>query len=175
MNEEKEFKPDLKKDRARRIAFLLIIILLIVALDQVAKAWALARLQPGISVPIIPALFDLSITFNRGAAFGMFATIPDPWRLILLSIATFIALGAVWYFFVNDYRHDSVAHAALGMILGGAFGNVIDRIRFGFVVDFLDFYWENWHWPAFNIADSSICLGVFILIFRQPRRDKSHT
>lgn len=150
-----------------------IVALVVIALDQISKILALSKLSMGASIVVIPDIFSLTLTFNRGAAFGIFSNVPDPWRYVVLGVATCLALAAVIYFFLHDFKQDYFAHAVLGLIVGGAFGNIIDRVRFGFVVDFLDFYWKEMHWPAFNLADSAICLGVILLVLRKSPASKA--
>lgn len=139
-------------------------------LDQYTKELALNNIAVGDVIVVIPNFFNLILTYNPGAAFGMLSDLPDTQRFIVLAITTTLALGAVLYFFLRDYKHDRFAQIALAMIVGGAVGNIIDRFRHGKVVDFLDFYIGNNHWPAFNIADSAICLGVLVLFFRKPHQ-----
>jgi len=146
------------------------IFLLVVIIDQGSKFLVHNSLAPGDSIPIIPNFFNLVLTYNPGAAFGILANLPDTTRYIALAITTIIALAAVLYFFVRDYKDDLTAKMALSLIVGGAVGNIIDRVSLGMVIDFLDFYYKDYHWPAFNAADSAICLGVIILFFRKPTR-----
>lgn len=143
--------------------------LLVLSLDQVTKAAVLDLIQPGEVHPVIPGLFNLTLAFNKGVAFGMFADLGDGLRQVMLGITAAVALAAVGWFFVRDYAGDLIGQGALVMILGGAIGNIIDRVRLGMVVDFLDVYVNEWHWPAFNIADSAICIGVVVLLLRKPR------
>jgi len=154
----------------RSALVLILVFTVVVVADQVTKALVTSALEPGDVVPIVPGFFNLTLTFNRGVAFGMFAHFSDGPRYAVLILTALIALSAVVFFFVRDYAHDLLAQCALVMIMAGAAGNIIDRIRLGMVVDFLDAYYQQYHWPAFNVADSAICIGVFILIFRRPER-----
>lgn len=144
-----------------------LIFLLVVVLDQTTKLAALNSFEPGDVRPVVEGVFNLTLAFNRGVAFGLFADFPDGIRYLLLGLSACGALAAVVYFFVREYAHDVIARGALVLVLGGAVGNIIDRVRLGVVVDFLDFYLGEYHWPAFNVADSAICVGVFILLFRR--------
>jgi len=139
----------------------------IVVADQISKQVVLQNFSEYQSQPIIPGLFNLVLVFNRGAAFGIMSGLSDSYRHLALMTTTLLALGAVAYFLLHDFYRDRVAQGALGLIVGGAVGNIIDRFRFGAVVDFLDFYLGNSHWPAFNVADSAICVGVAVLLFRR--------
>ena len=138
----------------------------ILVADQITKWWALRDLRFGMSVPVVDGLFSLTLVMNPGLAFGMLGGIPESlrWMVGLLSLGAVVVLallaarllptGGVW------------TRLALGLIFGGAVGNLIDRLRFGAVVDFLDFYWRSYHWPAFNVADSAITVGVTIIAIR---------
>jgi signal peptidase II len=134
------------------------------ALDQVTKYLILFTLSPGDSVPVIPGLFNLTLTFNLGAAFGLWSGLPSGVRELVLALTNLLALGVVVYFMRQPHYRSSLAQTALAGILGGAIGNIIDRFVHGSVVDFLDFYVGRAHWPAFNVADSAICVGVTILL-----------
>jgi len=148
------------KDRGLWLYFLVVLIA-----DQLSKKIALDSLSEGRPIGIVEGLFNFTLVFNPGAAFGMFAGLPDNQRRITLLVVALLALLAVFYM-LRDTRGDRVSQVALVCILGGAIGNIIDRFRFDAVVDFLDFYWGSYHWPAFNIADSAICVGVAVLMVR---------
>ena len=138
----------------------------VVALDQISKALALGRLPLGVPIPIIDGLLALTLVLNPGLAFGLLGSIPQGWRwlvaalsLVALGVLARVALGVLpaggW-----------TGKLAIGLIFGGAVGNLVDRARFGAVVDFVDVHWEGWHWPAFNVADSAITIGVALLAVR---------
>lgn len=152
------------------IRFFVVIALVIIA-DQASKFFIVSNLQPGESIPVISGLFDLSLTFNRGAAFGFLSGLPDGTREIVLTLASTIALLVVLYFLLNEYYSDVIGQIALASVVGGGLGNFIDRCRIGMVVDFLDFYIGAQHWPAFNVADSCICVAVVVLLFRRPKNN----
>jgi signal peptidase II len=139
------------------------IALVVFAADQVTKAWALARLQPVRSVPIVPGYVDLTLVFNTGVAFGFFSRLPPEWRWLVtvLSLVALVLLASVaWRITPQGGR---LGRVALGLVFGGAAGNLLDRWRLGAVVDFLDVHWRQYHWPAFNVADSAITVGVVLL------------
>ncbi|MBF8287200.1 MAG: lipoprotein signal peptidase [Candidatus Rokubacteria bacterium] len=139
---------------------------IVLILDQAAKWLALRRLGPGVTVNVIDGFFSLTLVMNPGLAFGMLGSVPPGWRWIiaLLSIGALAVLATLATRLLPEGGR--VAAVAIGMIFGGAVGNLIDRARFGAVVDFLDFYWRGWHWPAFNVADSAISVGVALLALR---------
>jgi signal peptidase II len=138
----------------------------VVALDQTTKFLALERLFEGDPVPVIRGFFSLTLVRNRGLAFGMLGAMPTEWRWVvaLLSLAALTVLAVIGARLLPS--GGAFTRLALGLIFGGAVGNLIDRWRFGAVVDFLDFYWRGYHWPAFNVADSAITVGVAVLALR---------
>jgi signal peptidase II len=133
----------------------------IVLADQLTKWLVLARFAPGERIELT-GFFNLVLVFNKGAAFSLFADAPG-WQTPLLVA---FALGAAVIVSVLLVRSPGrrTFCAGLALILGGAVGNVIDRLRFGHVVDFLDLHAAGWHWPAFNVADSAITVGAALLI-----------
>jgi signal peptidase II len=138
----------------------------ILVADQITKWWALHGLRFGEAVPVIPGFFSLTLVMNPGLAFGMLAGVPETfrWMVGLLSIGAVVILAVIAARLLPT--GGPWTRLALGLIFGGAAGNLIDRLRFGAVVDYLDFYWGAYHWPAFNVADSAITVGVTILAFR---------
>lgn len=134
---------------------------LVLAADQVTKWWILsAVMQPPRVIPVTP-FFNLVLGWNRGVSFGILNSESQlsAWLLPLAVIAIIVALG-VWLHRADRLR----VAAALGLIIGGAIGNLVDRLRYGAVLDFLDFYAAGFHWPAFNLADSGITVGAIVLI-----------
>lgn len=144
----------------------LIVCVLLLVLDQVTKYVAEQYLLLGEPRPVIDGFFNFTLVYNPGAAFGMFGDLPDPWRRITLGAVSLLALLVVIRFMYKEARDDVVSQYALVAILSGAIGNIIDRVRFDAVIDFLDFYIGEHHWPAFNVADSAISVGVCVLMFR---------
>ena len=138
----------------------------VVALDQIVKAMVLARLALGVPVPIIEGLLSFTLVMNPGLAFGLLGGLPTAWRWLvaLLSIAALLILARVAVrVLAEGSRVDTIA---IGLVFGGAVGNLIDRARFGAVVDFVDVYFRGFHWWAFNVADSAITAGVAMLALR---------
>ncbi|MFO7606455.1 MAG: signal peptidase II [Desulfurivibrionaceae bacterium] len=136
----------------------------VVLLDQLTKWWVLATFELYESVEVIPGFFDLTFVVNTGAAFGMLAGEQNPWRQLFFVVVTLVALIVLAMAFRQYRLEGGVYIAAIGLIGGGALGNLIDRLRFGHVVDFLDFYIKDYHWPAFNVADSAISVGVVLFL-----------
>jgi signal peptidase II len=145
----------------------------VVALDQITKAVALARLTLGVPVPIVDGLLALTLVLNPGLAFGLLGTVPRGWRWVVaaLSLVALAVLARVALRVLPDGGW--AGRLAVGLIFGGAIGNLVDRARFGAVVDFVDVYWRDWHWPAFNVADSAITVGVLLLALRLLRDHSS--
>jgi len=136
----------------RRIAPIAILIAL---LDQLTKFWVVQRIDPDLPVVVVKDLFRLVNWGNSGAAWGMFQNS----NLILAAISA-VTLVVICIFRRSFQMHLLGSKIALGLIAGGIIGNVVDRLRYGHVVDFLDFSFRGHHWPAFNVADSAICVGV---------------
>ena len=149
----------------------ILIALIIIVLDQITKATIMGRIETG-DITVLP-FFNLVLVWNRGISFGMLPHgMAGPYVLVALSLV--ITSGFVVWLWRADHRGLAVA---IGAVIGGALGNVIDRLRFGAVVDFLDFHIGNMHWPAFNVADSAICVGIAFIIadglFFEPKRKGS--
>lgn len=127
----------------------------IVLLDQITKYLVTLRFQLSESLVLVPGFFSLTYVRNIGAAWGMLGG----WNGVLVALSAVVLVLLI--LFRRSFLTDSLIHRlSLGLMLGGIAGNLFDRIRFQYVVDFLDFYWRNHHFPAFNVADSAICIGV---------------
>jgi signal peptidase II len=148
-----------------RLAYALIAAGVFVA-DQVTKGLVESRIPPFLVVPVIPHFFNLTNTKNPGAAFGLFADSPTPWKTAFLVVVSALLIATVISVVWRSRRLDWQAGLGLSLILGGALSNLADRIRFGRVVDFLDLYFRNYHWYTFNVADSAIVVGACLLIVR---------
>ncbi|NOX26789.1 MAG: signal peptidase II [Gammaproteobacteria bacterium] len=141
----------------------LFVALFVIAVDQLTKLWALDVLLPYDPVAIFSGL-NMTLAFNPGVAFSLFDDSGDMGRWLLSGLAIAVSIFLVIWLWrlVHDERFIA---GALGLVLGGALGNVIDRIRLGYVVDFVDVYYKQSHWPAFNIADAAITLGAILLVW----------
>ena len=136
----------------------------IIVSDQITKLYIMRTMRLHESIPIIPNLFSLTYIRNPGAAFGLLAGSSNGFRTAFFSVA-FVAAGV--FLIVLLFRmpeQDWMGRLSVAGILGGAVGNLIDRLQFGEVIDFLDVYVESYHWPAFNVADSAITVGVLFLM-----------
>ena len=139
-------------------------IALVVVLDQLTKALVRANLPLGDSLTIIPGLLDLAHVQNTGAAFGMLNDVDFPYKSVVIVTIAAIALLAIAAYGAQLGFHDRIARLGLAMILGGAFGNLLDRAIAGHVVDFVDIYWHDVHFWAFNVADAAITGGAILVI-----------
>jgi signal peptidase II len=137
--------------------------LVVVTLDILTKEYIITHFPLFSSRPIIPGLLNLVHIRNKGVAFGILGGAAPVWRDILLLLFPMVAMTGILIFAFNYPQQKTGTLLSLGGILGGALGNLIDRLRFQAVIDFLDIYWGPYHWPAFNVADSAITLGVLFL------------
>lgn len=138
---------------------------LVIGLDQWTKQLVLEHFRHGETLPIVSNFFNLTYVKNNGAAFGILASADPAFRVPFFIVVPLLALLIIGYIFKKLPESDLKLSTALSLVIGGAIGNLIDRLIHGFVVDFLDFHWSyQYHFPAFNVADSAICVGVAILM-----------
>ncbi|HMN67688.1 MAG TPA: signal peptidase II [Bdellovibrionales bacterium] len=148
----------------------------LVAFDQLTKIYVHSSFILGESVPVIPGIFHFTYVRNIGAAFGLFREMPEIFRQIFFLSMPPIAMGIILYMLRSVPNTDRWQVFALSLIFGGAIGNYIDRLRFGYVIDFLDVHYKDvWSYPAFNIADSGIVIGVILLLLMMTKRDMATT
>lgn len=154
----------------------LLIMLLVVVSDQLTKLWIVENLTLHSSVPVIPGFFNLVLVHNTGAAFGMLSNLPPLWRQVFFISVAAVAVVVLTIMQRRMGGQQPLYAVSFGLISGGAVGNVIDRLKQGAVIDFLDFHIKDHHWPAFNVADSGITVGVclFLLVqFWEERKQKA--
>ncbi len=133
--------------------------------DQLTKEAILAQFRFGENLPIIYGFFDLTHIRNTGAAFGILATVDESFRVPFFFFMPTLALTVIWLVFRKLPSESRLVSTALALVVGGAVGNLMDRIRHGSVIDFLLFHWNyEWKYPAFNVADAAICVGVSLLL-----------
>jgi signal peptidase II len=149
----------------RKLALLLPILVAGVALDLGSKLWIVQALPPGAKIPVIKGLFNLVHIYNRGAAFGLLAHCSQGFARLFFIGTTGLVIAVVAYLWWRLPPGRWLASLGYSLILTGAVGNLIDRVRLGVVLDFLDLYWGRYHWPAFNVADSLVCLGAGFLVW----------
>ena len=133
-----------------------IVAVTVVVADQLVKAMVRSRLALHESVTVIPGFFDLTRVHNTGAAYGFLNGVDFPFKTVVLSIVAAIALGGVAWYAATVPLTDRLARLGIAGVLGGAIGNLIDRASSGYVLDFVDAYWNGWHFWAFNVADAAI-------------------
>jgi len=138
--------------------------MVIVAVDQATKAMVRSSLQVHESVTIIPGFMDFTHVLNSGAAFGFLNSVDFPFKTAVIAVIATAALIGVGMYAASLAHHQLIARLGLALIIGGAAGNLLDRLVAGSVVDFVDVYWRTYHFWAFNVADSAISIGVAIMI-----------
>lgn len=160
----------------RRRASDFILMIAVVLLDQVTKLLVDRLMTLHESRVVIDGLVHLTYVRNRGAAFGLFSDADLPFQSALFSVVSLLALAAIAAYFFKLPDRSRLARTALALVMGGALGNLIDRARLGSVIDFVDVFWGPHHWPAFNVADSAISVGVTLLVLdmlRAPNAERS--
>jgi len=140
--------------------------------DQLVKLLVTNALQLFQKKPVIPGFFNIVLVYNKGAAFGILNNAGSSWQVAFFILVTLLAVGIIVYLLRTTHRRDRFFILGLGSILGGALGNLVDRIRLGKVIDYLDFSFRQFHWPAFNIADAAITLGALALIISLYRSER---
>ncbi len=155
-------------DRLSTTPWLLLAAAVVLA-DQLTKWWVLHSFHPGEVRQVLP-FFNLVLTFNEGAAFSFLSEAGgwQRWFFVAVTLGVSLAL-LVWLRRLAPGERRTAL--GLALVLGGAWGNLVDRLRLGRVTDFLDFHWQGWHWPAFNLADSAITLGVVLLLFLSGKKE----
>ncbi len=139
----------------------------VIALDQLTKHWVVQAFSYGDSLSLT-SFFNLVRAHNSGAAFSFLADAGGWQRVFFIAVASIAS--AVIFYLLRKHHRETLFSLALSLVLGGALGNLIDRIRWGYVVDFLDFFYGSYHWPAFNVADMAISGGVMLLILDSLRK-----
>ena len=156
---------------------LIILSLAIVAIDQWTKMYIKTHFALHESKPVIDGFFDITYVLNPGAAFGFMARLDEAYRRGFFIVVTIVAIAAVAYLLYKE-KHMKMRLISYTLVLAGATGNFIDRIYMGKVVDFLLFYYKNYQWPAFNVADSAISVGIGLLLidyfFMKRNKDANH-
>lgn len=151
----------MKRDYLLFIGLALIILLL----DQVSKWMVVTHIEAHQTLSVIPGFFSLVLVKNRGMAFGIFSQTRSGFYYYFLLLTTIGAIGVILFSFFWIKSSKKWLTVGLSLILGGAVGNLVDRLRLGYVIDFLDFFLKGYHWPAFNVADSAVTVGTFWLLF----------
>ena len=161
-----------RSDMKRKYWVLSIFCLGILLLDQWTKHMVVQKLPLYRRVKVIQGFFNLTHVRNTGGAFGIFGGEKGGLGSILFVIVSLIAIGAIVFLFFKVKENEKTLALSFSLILSGAVGNLIDRLRYGEVVDFLDFHLSSYHWPAFNVADSAICIGIGLMALELLKGDK---
>ena len=154
----------MKAENTKKYLIVTIIALFVIILDQYTKHLIIRSFALHQSLDVIQHYVTIVHTRNKGIAFGIFAAQGSTTQTVLLIITSCLAIAFIFYLISSLKGKQLYATITLSLILGGAIGNLIDRIRWGDVVDFIDLHWHHYHWPAFNVADSAISLGLVLLI-----------
>ena len=163
--------PRMKESALYRTAYFLVS-LAVLLLDQWTKGVVMRTFQIHESREVLSGLFDLTYVQNSGAAFGLFASVDSSLKAIVLNSVAVLVFLIVSVYAIRSSHKSVRLQVGLALILGGAVGNLLDRVRFTYVVDFLDFSISGHHWPAFNLADSAICIGVGLLFLDMLQREE---
>lgn len=153
----------IKVGMKKKYWILLIFCIGILLLDQWTKSLVVEKLPLYQRVEVIQGFFNLTHVRNTGGAFGIFGGEKGGLGSILFVVVSLIAIGAIVFLFLKVKENEKTLAFSFSLILSGAVGNLIDRLRYGEVVDFLDFHLSSYHWPAFNVADSAICIGIGLM------------
>lgn len=149
---------------ARILPLEIAIAALVIGLDQITKAIVRSRMELYETIPVIPGFFDLTRVHNTGAAFGLLDGAEFPFKTLVMSFVAAAALAGLTLYALTLGSEHRLTRLGLASVVGGAAGNLIDRLRAGYVLDFFDFYVRGWHFWAFNIADAAITVGVVLMI-----------
>jgi signal peptidase II len=156
----------------RKYWVLLVFSISILLLDQWTKFMVVQKLHLYHRVKVIQGFFDLTHVRNTGGAFGIFGGEKGGLGSFLFVVVSLIAIGAIVFLFLKIKENEKTLALSFSLILSGAIGNLIDRLRYGEVVDFLDFHLFTYHWPAFNVADSAICIGIGLMALELLKGDR---
>jgi signal peptidase II len=163
--------PRIKESALYRAAYF-IVSLAVLLLDQWTKGIITRTFDVHQSTTVVGGLFDLTYVRNSGAAFGLFASVDSSIKAVILNSVAVLVFIVVSAYALRSSHKSVRLQVGFALILGGAIGNLMDRVRFGYVVDFLDFSISGHHWPAFNVADSAICVGVGLLFLDMLRNEE---
>ena len=148
----------------RRWQIFVLLVGTVLILDQGAKLWVYTTFELHESRPVLTNFFHLTYVQNPGAAFGLFSQLPEMFRRLFFPVVTVLAVVALIIYYIATPRQRLGTLSGTCCVIGGAIGNGIDRLWLGNVIDFIDVHWYASHWPAFNLADSAICIGVGLLL-----------
>ena len=149
----------------------LVLVFLILVLDRISKTAIRLHFDLGQPVPVIDGAFNITYVQNTGVAFGFLDSFSSSFKVVLLCLVAAVAAVAVIVFSFRNSPYNRLLQVSLGLILAGALGNLFDRARYGYVIDFLEFHARNHYWPSFNIADTAVSIGVILLAWETFRNE----
>ena len=144
---------------------LLIMVIGLVFLDQATKLYIDSHMKLHQSIEVIKNFFQITYIRNPGAAFGILSSLKSPWLTLFFILTSIVAVGIILFFYHKTPENQRLTLISFALIISGAIGNFIDRVFYGEVIDFLYFHWHKHYWPAFNVADSCITVGVSLLLW----------
>jgi signal peptidase II len=153
----------------------LLISLIVFLADQITKTIVVKSMDQHESIEVIPNILNLTYVHNRGAVFGLGSNFSAPYLSWMLSILSIVSLAIILFYFLRVRTTNRRLYTGLALVLGGALGNLYDRLQNKYVVDFLDVHWYEHHWPFFNVADLCICVGVGLLLISMPSAAETAT
>ncbi len=153
-----------------RISYILLVVLVLLA-DRASKSAIASHFDLGQPAPVIDGVFNITYVQNTGVAFGILSAFSSPVKVLLLCLVAGIAAIVVIIYSLRNDTRNRLLQGALALVLAGALGNLFDRIRYGYVIDFLEFHARGYYWPSFNVADTSISIGVILLAWEMFRNE----
>ena len=153
-----------------RFSYIILVVLVLIS-DRISKSSIVSHFDLGQPAPVIDGLFNITYVQNAGVAFGILNTFSSPVKVLLLCLVSGIAAVVVIVYSLRNDPRNRMLQGALALVLAGALGNLYDRIRYGYVIDFLEFHARGYYWPSFNVADTSITIGVILLAWEMFRNE----
>jgi len=153
-----------------RFSYIILVVLILLA-DRVSKSAIASRFDLGQPAPVVDGIFNITYVQNTGVAFGILSAFSSPVKVLFLCLVAAIAAIAVIIYSLRNDARNRLLQGALALVLAGALGNLYDRMRYGYVIDFLEFHARGYYWPSFNVADTSISIGVILLAWEMFRNE----
>jgi len=160
----------MQSNLSARFSYILIVILILIS-DRISKSVIVSHFDLGQPTPVIDGIFNITYVQNTGVAFGILSGFSSPAKVLFLALLAGIAAVVVIIYSLRNDPRNRMLQGSLALVLAGALGNLYDRIRYGYVVDFLEFHARGYYWPSFNIADTSISIGVILLAWEMFRNE----
>jgi signal peptidase II len=160
----------MQSNLSARFPYILIVVLILLS-DRISKSAIVSNYDLGQPAPVIDGIFNITYVQNTGVAFGILDAFSSPVKVLFLGLVAGIAAIVVIIYSLRNDPHNRLMQGALALVLAGALGNLYDRVRYGYVIDFLEFHARGYFWPSFNIADTSISIGVVLLAWEMFRNE----